>query len=64
MFRDCDYIKGLDDIIYIVKGDYHPEDKIRAIPVYFPDENGDRTEAITGKKYVRKLNEYSNDLIS
>jgi predicted nucleotidyltransferase len=64
MFRDLDYIKTFDDIILVVKGDYHPEDKVRAIPVYFPKDNGDRVDWKTGKRFIKKIEEYSQDLIS
>jgi len=64
MLRDCDYIKTFDDIIFIVAGDYHPKDKIRATPVFFPNENGDRVEKITGKRFIQKIEVHSKDLIA
>ncbi len=58
MFRDCDYIKTRDGIFFIVFGDYHPKDKIRAVAVYFPDNNGDRIDRITGLRYVKKIEQF------
>ncbi|MBZ9578459.1 nucleotidyltransferase domain-containing protein [Patescibacteria group bacterium] len=64
MSRDCDYIKTFDDIIFIVKGYYHPPEKVRVVPVFFPDKNGDRIERATGKRFRRRVEEHSSKLIS
>lgn len=59
MFRDCDYIKTKDGIIFIVVGDNHPENKVRAKTVYIPDEDGSYIDKLTNQKYVKKIEEYS-----
>lgn len=58
MIRDCDYIQTKDNIIYIVHGDYHPENSIRCTPVYIPSEDGNRVSNLTGIKYIKKIDEY------
>ncbi len=58
MFRDCDYIKTKDNIIFIVRGDYHAQDAVRATVVYFPSEDGDRFDKRTGQKYIKKIEEF------
>jgi predicted nucleotidyltransferase len=63
MFRDLDHIKTFDDLFFVVRGDHHPRDKVRAVPIYFPKENGDRFDIKTGKRFIRKIEEYSKDLI-
>lgn len=55
MFRDCDYIKTKDGIIFIVQGDYHIQEHVRVLPVYFPDKAGDRVSA-DGIIYRKTIN--------
>lgn len=57
MYRDFDYIKTSDGIIFIVHGDNHPAGKVRAVSVYFPQQDGDRTEKATGKRYIKRIEE-------
>ncbi len=57
MFRDFDYIKTKDGIIFIVRGDYHSVEKIKAAAVYFPSKNGDRVEKLTKNGYIKKIEE-------
>lgn len=65
MFRDCDYIKTRDGVIFIVLGDLHPQGKVRAAGVYFPTGNGDRYDKSTGRKYIKKIEQFvSPELIT
>jgi hypothetical protein len=56
MFRDCDYVRTKDGIIFIVQGDYHTKEYVRALPVYFPDKKGDRISAETEMRYRKTIN--------
>jgi predicted nucleotidyltransferase len=64
MFRECDYIKTHDGIIFIVRGYHNPLGQVRATPVYFPDKNGDKIERSTGQRYFRKIESFDRSLIS
>ena len=41
-FKDLDYFRTKDDIFFLVKGYYHPSNKVFAYPVFWPDKKGDR----------------------
>lgn len=58
-FSDLEYFISSDQIIYIVKGPYHPDDGVFAYPVFWPDKTGDRVHPRFGrfKKEVSDFNE-------
>ncbi len=58
-FDDLEYFISFDKIVYLIKGPYHPVDKVFAYPVFWPDENGDRIHPKFGrfKKEVSDFNE-------
>lgn len=60
---DLDYFKTKDKIIYLVKGYYHPNQRVFAYPIYWPDEKGERTEPSTGQRYKKEIDELNNKRI-
>ena len=58
-FEDLEYFISFDQIIYFVKGPYHPPGYVFAYPVFWPDKNGDRVHPRLGcfKKEVSDFNE-------
>lgn len=53
---DLDYFRTKDDIIFYAKGYYHPENIVIAIPVFWPDPEGDRIHE-SGRKYRKDVKE-------
>lgn len=56
-YRDFDYIKTKDGVVFIVNSAIHPKNKIRASVVYFPRSDGNRVDRKTGRKYIKKIEE-------
>jgi len=60
---DLDYFKTKDKIIYLVKGYYHPSQRVFAYPIYWPNQRGERTEPSTGQRYKKEIDELNNKKI-
>lgn len=60
-FTDLDYFLSKDRIVYLVKGYYHPPGGVFAYPVFWPDENGDRTHAQWGK-YRKDVSDFGKKI--
>lgn len=54
---DLDYFRTKDDIIFLTKGYYHPENIVIAIPVFRPDPKGGRIHD-SGRKYRKDVEEF------
>lgn len=48
-FRDLTYLRDDHGLIWLVKGDHHPQQGVRAYPVYWPDECGERVHPHWGR---------------
>lgn len=53
---DLDYFRTKDDIIFYAKGYYHPGNLVKAIPVFWPDPQGDRIHE-SGRRYRKDVKE-------
>lgn len=53
---DLDYFRTNDDIIFLVKGYYHPENLVISVPVFWPDSLGSRIHE-SGRKYRKEVKE-------
>lgn len=60
--RKHDYINVLtkDNILFTVRGFYHPKDSTRAVPCYVADENGDRYNKFLRKSFRRDIDEFGD----
>lgn len=60
-FTDLDYFLSKDKIVYLVKGYYHPLDRVFAYPVFWPDENGDRAHPQWGR-YRKDVSDFGKKI--
>lgn len=51
--RNFTHFKTVDDILFATRGGYHPKERIRAEPIYYPTKLGDRYDEITGSRYSK-----------
>lgn len=59
---DLDYFMTKDRIIFLVKGGYHPPDKVFAYPVFWPDPKGERYNPEFGR-YTKQVSDINNQRI-
>lgn len=53
---DLDYFRTRDDTIFLVKGYYHPEGLVIAVPVFWGDLKGERIHS-SGRRYRKDVKE-------
>jgi len=56
VFRDLDYLRDKSGLVWLVKGDHHPEASVYAYPVYWPDSTGERQHTLWGN-YRKQVND-------
>lgn len=59
-FQDLDYFQTKSGIIFIVRGNLHPDRRVLACPVYWPDTSGDRI-SYAGDRYRKEIIEVADD---
>jgi predicted nucleotidyltransferase len=57
--RDLDYLLDRDGVVLLVKGDHHPEGRVRAYPVFWPDDSGERQGL--GRRYGKETSDCDNE---
>lgn len=57
---DLDYFRTKDDIIFIVRGYYHPEDYIIGHPVFWGNPQGERIHP-SGRRYEKDIEDVYNE---
>ncbi len=53
-----------DNILFTIRGFYHPEELVRAVPCYVADENGDRYSKFLRKSFRRDIDEFGDSWLS
>jgi len=62
MWQDLDYFRTKDGLVYLVKGNHHPDNIVRAYPVYWPSETGERYHLTRGSYHKKPTDPNNNEL--